>query len=104
PGLPGIATVPLTNLGGWLLAGVVLMTLLDGLVRRTSVAGAPRIGDGAPRIGDGAPLLALGWMTLGGALAHAGWLDLPGSAAWGAALAVPVLVALALQGRRAVRR
>ena len=76
PGLPGIDTVPLTNLGGWLLAGVVLMTLLDVLVRRTSVAGAPRIGDGAP-------LLALGWMTLGGALAHAGWLDLPGSAAWG---------------------
>ena len=27
PGLPGIPTVPLTNLAGWLLAGVVLMTL-----------------------------------------------------------------------------
>ena len=26
PGLPGIDTVPLTNLAGWLLAGVVLMT------------------------------------------------------------------------------
>ena len=64
------------------------MTLLDLLVVRTSVAGAPRIGDAAP-------LLALGWMTLGGALAHAGWLGLPGSAAWGAVLAVPVLVALA---------
>ena len=93
PGLLGIDTVPLTNLGGWLLAGVVLMTLLDVLVRRTSVAGAPRIGDGAP-------LLALGWMTLGGALAHAGWLDLPGSAAWGVALAVPVLIALLVARRR----
>ena len=40
----------------------------------------------ARRIGDAAPLLALGWMTLGGALAHAGWLGLPGSAAWGAGL------------------
>lgn len=95
PGLPGIPAVPLTNLGGWLVAGTVVMTLLDRLVARTSVPGAPRIGDAAP-------LLAIGWMTLGGALAHAGWLGLPGSAAWGAGLAVPVVVALALQ-RRAVR-
>ncbi|WP_104524194.1 carotenoid biosynthesis protein [Blastococcus atacamensis] len=92
PGLPGIDTVPLTNLAGWLLAGAVLMTLLDLLVART---GEP------PRIGPAAPLLALAWMTLGGALAHAGWLDLPGSAAWGAVLAVPVLVVLVLRRRRA---
>jgi uncharacterized membrane protein len=97
PGLPGIDTVPLTNLGGWLLAGAVLMALLDRLVARTSVPGSPRIGDAAP-------LLAVGWMTLGGALAHAGWLGLPGSAAWGAGLAVPVLVALVVQRRAAVRR
>jgi putative membrane protein len=89
PGLPGIDTVPLTNLAGWLLAGAVLMFLLDRLVAATS-----------PRISAAGPLLALGWMTLGGALAHAGWLGLPGSAAWGAALAVPVLVALAVQWRR----
>ena len=94
PGLPGIDTVPLTNLAGWLLAGALLMSLLDLLVHRASRSGAPLIGDAAP-------LLALGWMTLGGALAHAGWLALPGSAAWGAGLAVPVLVALALQHRRA---
>jgi putative membrane protein len=96
PGLPGIDTVPLTNLAGWLLAGAVLMTLLDLLVSRTSVVDAPRIGDAAP-------LLALGWMTLGGALAHAGWLGLPGSAAWGAALGLPVLVVAAVQHRRTVR-
>jgi putative membrane protein len=94
PGLPGIDTVPLTNLAGWLLAGAVLMTLLDLLVRRVA-------DPGAPRIGGAAPLLALGWMTLGGALAHAGWLGLPGSAAWGVALAVPVLGALVVQRRRA---
>ncbi|WP_233496013.1 carotenoid biosynthesis protein [Geodermatophilus sp. TF02-6] len=92
PSLPGIVTVPLTNLAGWLLAGVVLMTLLDLLVARTAAA--------VPRAGDGAPLLVLGWMTLGGALAHAGWLGLPGSAVWGGVLAVPVLVALAVQARR----
>jgi uncharacterized membrane protein len=97
PGLPGIDTVPLTNLAGWLLAGVVLMALLDVLVARSSV------GD-VPRVGAAAPLLALGWMTLGGALAHAGWLGLPGSAAWGAGLAVPVLLALFAQGRRARAR
>ena len=69
------------------------MTLLDVLVARTALPGGARTGDGAP-------LLALAWMTLGGALAHAGWLGLPGSAAWGAALAVPVLVAVAVQQRR----
>jgi putative membrane protein len=96
PGLPGIPTVPLTNLAGWLLAGVVLMTLLQLLVSRAS---AP----GSPAIGDAAPLLAIAWMTLGGALAQAGWLALPGSAAWGVVLAAPVLVALGVQ-RRTARR
>ncbi len=47
PGLPGIDTVPLTNLAGWLLAGLVLMTLLDLLVERT--AGPHRVGRGALR-------------------------------------------------------
>jgi len=93
PGLPGIDTVPLTNLGGWVLAGLLLMTLLEVLVARTATA---------PRIGDAAPLLVLGWMTLGGALAHAGWLGLPGSAVWGVVLAVPVLVALAVRRRSRV--
>jgi uncharacterized membrane protein len=93
PGLPGIDTVPLTNLAGWLLAGLVLMALLDRLVARTSVPDSPRIGDAAP-------LLALGWMTLGGSLAHAGWLGLPGSAAWGAVLFLPVLAVLLVRHRR----
>jgi len=94
PGLPGIPAVPLTNLAGWLLAGGVLMTLVQLLVFRAS---AP----GSPAIGDAAPLLAIAWMTLGGALAQAGWLGLPGSAAWGVVLAAPVLVALAVQHRAA---
>jgi putative membrane protein len=94
PGLPGIDIVPLTNLAGWLLAGAVLMTLLDLLVERTAHP---------PRITATGPLLALAWMTLGGALAHAGWLGLPGSAAWGVALAVPVVTALAVQRRRTGR-
>jgi putative membrane protein len=91
PGLPGIDTVPLTNLGGWLLAGVVLMTLLEVAVGRTAVPGRPS---------DAAPLLVIAWMVAGGALAHALWLDLPGSAAWGAALSLVVLAVLALQARR----
>jgi putative membrane protein len=99
PGLPGIGTVPLTNLAGWLLAGLVLMALVDALVARTATPTASP----APAAGDGPPLLVLGWMTLGGALAHAGWLGLPGSAAWGALLSVPVLVALARPARRRVR-
>jgi putative membrane protein len=96
PGLPGIDTVPLTNLAGWLLAGLVLMALLDLLVERTAEGGSPRIGD-AP------VLLAIGWMVLGGALAHAGWLGLPGSAVWGAVLGLPVAALLVLRGLRARR-
>ncbi len=92
PGLPGIDTVPLTNLGGWLLAGLVLMTLLDLAVDRTAVPAGPEVG--------AAPLLVIGWMVAGGALAHALWLDLPGSAAWGAALSLVVVAVLALQARR----
>jgi uncharacterized membrane protein len=91
PGLPGIDTVPLTNLAGWLIAGLALMTLLDLLVARTATP---------PAVGDAAPLLAMAWMTLGGALAHAGWLGLPGSAAWGAGLGAAVLVVLARQRAR----
>ena len=96
PGLPGIGTVPLTNLAGWLLAGAVLMALLDFVVARTAVPGAPRTGD-AP------VLLAIGWMVLGGALAHAGWLGLPGSAAWGALLGLPVAALLVRDHRRSGR-
>ena len=89
PGLPGIGTVPLTNLAGWLLAGVVLMTALELLTGRARSGSS-----------DAAPLLVLTWMTLGGALAHAGWLGLPGSAAWAAVLALPVLAAVVRRLRR----
>ena len=40
---------------------------------------------------------AAGWTLV--LLAQAGWLGLPGSAAWGAGLAVPVLLALLVQHR-----
>jgi putative membrane protein len=94
PGLPGIGTVPLTNLAGWLLAGLVLMTALDVLIGRSFVTDGPRV-DAA------APLLALAWMTVGGAVAEAGWLGLPGPALWGGGLALPVVTALVVQRRRA---
>ena len=96
PGLPGIPHVPLTNLAGWLLAGVALMALLDLVL---GVLTARGFVTDVPRIDATAPLTALGWMTLGGALAQAGWLGLPGSAAWGVGLAAPVVVALAVSRR-----
>ena len=40
PGLPGIDTVPLTNLAGWLLAGLVLVLLLT----LAAAAGATLVG------------------------------------------------------------
>jgi uncharacterized membrane protein len=93
PGLPGIDSVPLTNLGGWLLAGFVLMTALDVALGRRFVTGEVKVDATAP-------LLALAWMTVGGALAEAGWLGLPGAAAWGVGLAVPVGAALVVQRYR----
>ncbi|MDQ1662768.1 MAG: hypothetical protein QOJ68_2748 [Blastococcus sp.] len=90
PGLPGIGTVPLTNLAGWLLAGLVLMTGLSICTGSNSVTDEPRVDATAP-------LIALAWMTVGGALAEAGWLGLPGAAAWGVGLAVPVGTALVVQ-------
>jgi putative membrane protein len=48
--------------------------------------------------------MTVAWMTLGGALAHAGWLGLPGSAAWGAALAVPVVAVLVRRRWHPARR
>jgi uncharacterized membrane protein len=93
PGLPGIGTVPLTNLAGWLLAGMVLMTGLHHSTGPGSVTDDPRADARAP-------LVALAWMTVGGAVAEAGWLALPGPAAWGAGLAVPVVAALVVQQRR----
>ncbi|MGY1737789.1 carotenoid biosynthesis protein [Geodermatophilus sp. SYSU D00684] len=91
PGLPGIDTVPLTNLAGWLLAGLVLMALLELVVPPTVPPTLPV---------DATPLLVIAWMVAGGALAHAVWLDLPGSAAWGAALTAVVVAVLAVQARR----
>lgn len=93
PSLPGIGTVPLTNLAGWLLAGFVLMTGLH-------LATGPRSLTDDPRVDATAPLLALAWMTVGGALAEAGWLGLPGAAAWGVGLAVPVGATLVIQRAR----
>ncbi|SCL18261.1 putative membrane protein [Micromonospora pallida] len=95
PALPGLPGVPVTNYLGWLLFGLLVMTLLR-----------PLAGAAAGRTGPAdQPMYALYLWTYGSSvLAHAVFLGLPASAAWGAAgmavAAVPLAVTLARGQRR----
>jgi putative membrane protein len=100
PGLPGTSGVPLTNVAGWLLAGVCLVALLHLALpeRRTRGRGSDRhVG-----LTEAVPGTLLAWTWLGSTLASAVFFDRPAVAAWGgAALGVVVLpYLLVLWGRR----
>jgi putative membrane protein len=75
PGLPGVATVPISNYVGWLAVALILMAALA----RLAGPAAGRL----DRRGD-APMLALYlWTYFSALLAHAVLLNLPASAWWG---------------------
>jgi putative membrane protein len=83
PHLPGIDDVPLSNLGGWLLVSMLLMTALHAVVR-----------DLAPR--DDRPAVTLWvWTWLSSTLANVAFFHRPAVAAWGfaamATVGVPLL-------------
>ncbi|TAM89475.1 MAG: carotenoid biosynthesis protein [Jatrophihabitans sp.] len=90
PHLPGVPTVPLSNLGGWLLVSLVVAALLQPVVR-------------APAPGDAVAITLFVWTWLSSVLALAAFLALPAAAAWGgaamAAVAVPLLARLRIRSR-----
>lgn len=84
PHLAGVATVPVSNYGGWLLAGLIVSAAVQAVA-----------GD-APD-GDDGPVVALYlWLYAGWAVALSVFLGLPAAAGWGAlgmgVVAVPLAV------------
>ncbi|MEU4567216.1 carotenoid biosynthesis protein [Micromonospora sp. NPDC023956] len=95
PALPGLPGIPVSNYLGWLLFGVLMMTLLRPLAGATVDRTGPA----------DHPMYALYlWTYASSVLAHAVFLGLPASALWGAAgmavAAVPLAVTLARGHRR----
>jgi putative membrane protein len=80
PGLPGVASVPLTNLGGWLLVAVLLMTAAEALLSHDGDVASSR----PPAVVVPAVLLA--WTWLGSVVGNAVFFDRPGVALWGGLL------------------
>ncbi len=89
PHLPGMDGIPLTNLAGWLLGGLLVAAVLDRVVPRTTT----------DRLDPG-PALVLAWTWLGSALALAVWLGRPGAAAWGLVVMAPVVAPALLRTLR----
>lgn len=93
PHLPGVATVPVSNYGGWLLAGLIVSAAVQ------AVAG--------DRADDDGPIVALYlWLYVGWTVALSVFLGLPAAAGWGALGMGLVALPLALDAARrfAVRR
>lgn len=101
PALPGTTGVPLSNVAGWLVAGVCLVALLH-LVLPGSRRRHDWRHDRALGLTDAVPAALLAWTWLGSTLANAVFFDRPWVAVWGgAALGVLVLPYLVvLWGRR----
>jgi len=92
PHLPGMDGIPLTNLAGWLLGGLLVAAVLHRVVPRTPT----------DRLDPG-PALVLGWTWLGSALALAVWLGRPGAALWGLLVMAPVVAPALLRTLRSRR-
>jgi uncharacterized membrane protein len=67
--LPGIPGIPMQNFIGWLLAAIVLMSLLDRLPRKT--------------VSDAVPNVMLMWVFVSNVLANLVFFGRPGVALWG---------------------
>lgn len=80
PGLPGVTSVPLTNLAGWALAAVLLMTVAEAALAHDgdeTVARPPAVV---------VPAVLLGWTWIGSTIGNAVFFDRPAVAVWGGVL------------------
>jgi uncharacterized membrane protein len=80
PGLPGIASVPLTNLVGWLVVAGLLMSAAEAVLSHDDDRRSAR----PPAVIAPAALLA--WTWLGSTIGNAAFFGRPGVAAWGGVL------------------
>jgi uncharacterized membrane protein len=80
PGLPGIASVPLTNLAGWLVVAGLLMSAAEAVLPHDGDRRSARL----PSVTVPAALLA--WTWLGSTIGNAAFFGRPGVAAWGGIL------------------
>jgi putative membrane protein len=109
PGLPGVDGVPLTNLAGWMLAGTVLIAVVDRIlpcpVSASDPASTTRTTPAAPPT----PAVLLAWTWLGSTLANLTFFDRPMLAGYGflalGATVAPYLLLVVRDARRdGVRR
>jgi uncharacterized membrane protein len=87
--LPGVGTVPLSNLAGWLGVSIVVAAALNGVLDR-----GPSPGD------DRLPMWLYVWLWAGWTVALLVFLHLPAAALWGALGMGVVAVPLATRLRR----
>jgi uncharacterized membrane protein len=80
PGLPGVSSVPLTNLGGWLLSAVLIMTTAEAVLSRDADERASRPPAAV------VPALLLGWTWAGSVVGNAAFFGRPAVAVWGGLL------------------
>jgi uncharacterized membrane protein len=93
PHLPGVDTVPLTDLAGWLVVSMVISLVVQGILGRS-----------ASRPGDGWMFALYLWTYASSVVAQLLLLDLRAAALWGAlgmgAVAVPLAVRLRAEAVR----
>jgi uncharacterized membrane protein len=93
PHLPGVETVPLTDLAGWLVVSLLISLVVQGI-----------LGKSASRPGDDWMFAIYLWTYTSSAVAQLLFLDLRASALWGAlgmgAVAVPLALRLRAEAVR----
>jgi uncharacterized membrane protein len=80
PGLPGVSSVPLTNLGGWLLSAVLVMTAAEAVLSHDADERSSR----PPAVV--VPALLLAWTWAGSVVGNAAFFGRPAVAIWGGLL------------------
>jgi len=93
PHLPGVETVPLTDLAGWLVVSLLISLVVQGI-----------LGKSASRPGDGWMFAIYLWTYTSSVVAQLLFLDLQAAALWGAlgmgAVAVPLALRLRAEAVR----